>query len=101
SRIGSRRCIRSAARRSARSSCHLGGKLSAGLDHCRHWFTPRTEELPAREAADILGHSRVSQTTDTYVRRNLVSRHAAAVLDALGKRAEKRQHDQKIKTPGL
>ncbi|TWH18545.1 site-specific integrase [Prauserella rugosa] len=68
------------------------------------WFTPRTfrrtvatvltDELPAREAADILGHSRVSQTTDTYVGRNLVSRHAAAVLNALGKTAEKRQDDQ-------
>ncbi|WP_372440465.1 tyrosine-type recombinase/integrase [Prauserella cavernicola] len=58
------------------------------------WFTPRTfrrtvatlvtDVLPAREASDLLGHSRVSQTTDTYVGRKQVSRHPAAVLDALG-----------------
>ena len=58
------------------------------------WFTPRTfrrtvatlvtDALPAREASDLLGHSRVSQTTDTYVGRMAVSRRPADVLDALG-----------------
>jgi integrase len=57
------------------------------------WFTPRTfrrtvatlvtDALPAREASDLLGHSRVSQTTDTYVGRNAPSRRPAVVLGAL------------------
>lgn len=59
------------------------------------WFTPRTfrrtvatlvtDALPAREASDLLGHSRVSQTTDTYVGRGVVSRRPALVLDVLGR----------------
>jgi integrase len=58
------------------------------------WFTPYTlrrtvatlltDKLPAREVSDLLGHSRISQTTDTYVGRKIVSRNPAAVLDALG-----------------
>ncbi|MGW4830355.1 site-specific integrase [Amycolatopsis japonica] len=58
------------------------------------WFTPRTfrrtvatlvtDKLPAREASDMLGHSRVSQTTDTYVGRKAPSRNPAVVLAALG-----------------
>ncbi|MFJ8818231.1 site-specific integrase [Amycolatopsis thermoflava] len=58
------------------------------------WFTPRTfrrtvatlvtDALPAREASDLLGHSRVSQTTDTYVGRHAPSRGPAIVLGALG-----------------
>ncbi|GAA1242005.1 hypothetical protein GCM10009676_29030 [Prauserella halophila] len=58
------------------------------------WFTPRTfrntvatlvtDALPAREASDLLGHWRFSQTTDTYVGRMAVSRRPAEVLDALG-----------------
>ena len=58
------------------------------------WFTPRTfqrtvatlitDALPAREASDLLGHSRVSQTTDTYVGRKIPSRRAAEVLGVLG-----------------
>ncbi|UQS26865.1 tyrosine-type recombinase/integrase [Amycolatopsis thermalba] len=57
------------------------------------WFTPRTfrrtvatlvtDALPAREASDLLGHSRVSQTTDTYIGRNLPSRRPAVVLGVL------------------
>ncbi|HVV09018.1 site-specific integrase [Amycolatopsis sp.] len=57
------------------------------------WFTPRTfrrtvatlvtDALPAREASDLLGHSRVSQTTDTYVGRQAPSRRPAVVLAAL------------------
>jgi integrase len=57
------------------------------------WFTPRTfrrtvatlvtDALPAREASDMLGHSRVSQTTDTYVGRKAPSRNPAVVLAAL------------------
>lgn len=64
----------------------------------RDWFTPRTfrrtvatlvtDVLPVREASDLLGHSRVSQTTDTYVGRKPVSRHVVAVLDALGQGKE-------------
>lgn len=63
------------------------------------WFTPRTfrrtvatlvtDALPAREASDMLGHSRVSQTTDTYVGRKAPSRKPADVLGILG--GEKRQ----------
>ncbi|NKQ55428.1 tyrosine-type recombinase/integrase [Amycolatopsis sp. K13G38] len=59
------------------------------------WFTPRTfrrtvatlvtDALPAREASDLLGHSRVSQTTDTYVGRGSVSRRPAVVLGVLGR----------------
>ena len=58
------------------------------------WFTPRTwrrtvatlltDELPAREASDVLGHSKVSQTTDTYVGRRAPSRRPATVLAVLG-----------------
>lgn len=58
------------------------------------WFTPRTfqrtvatlvaDALPAREASDMLGHSRVSQTTDTYVGRMAPSRKPAEVLRVLG-----------------
>lgn len=58
------------------------------------WFTPRTfrrtvatlvtDALPAREASDMLGHSRVSQTTDTYVGRMVPSRNPADVLEVLG-----------------
>jgi integrase len=58
------------------------------------WFTPRTfrrtvatlvtDALPVREASDLLGHSRVSQTTDTYVGRKAASRKAADVLGVLG-----------------
>ncbi|WP_435583298.1 hypothetical protein [Amycolatopsis thermoflava] len=57
------------------------------------WFTPRTfrrtvatlvtDALQAREASDLLGHSRVSQTTDTHVGRNLPSRRPAVVLGVL------------------
>ena len=57
------------------------------------WFTPRTwrrtvatlltDKLPTREASDVLGHSKVSQTIDTYVGRKAVSRRPAAVLAAL------------------
>lgn len=60
------------------------------------WFTPRTfrrtvatlvtDALPAREASDMLGHSRVSQTTDTYVGRKAPSRKAADVLGVLGEK---------------
>jgi integrase len=42
------------------------------------WFTPYTfrrtvatlltDKLPTREASDLLGHSKISQTTDTYVK---------------------------------
>jgi integrase len=63
------------------------------------WFTPRTfrrtvatlvtDALPAREASDMLGHSRVSQTTDTYVGRKAPSRKPAQVLEALGKNGGK------------
>jgi len=48
------------------------------------WFTPYTlrrtvatlltDKLSAREVSDLLGHSRISQTTDTYVGRKIVSR---------------------------
>lgn len=58
------------------------------------WFTPYTfrrtvatlltDKLPTREASDLLGHSRISQTTDTYVGRKATSRNAADVLAALG-----------------
>lgn len=58
------------------------------------WFTPRTfrrtvatlltDKLPTREASDLLGHSRVSITTDTYVGRKAPSRKPAKVLRALG-----------------
>jgi integrase len=58
------------------------------------WFTPYTfrrtvatlltDQLPAREASDLLGHSKISQTTDTYVGRKLISRNPAHVLGALG-----------------
>lgn len=58
------------------------------------WFTPRTwrrtvatiltDNLPTREASDMLGHSKVSQTTDTYVGRKAPSRRPAMVLEALG-----------------
>ena len=58
------------------------------------WFTPYTfrrtvatlltDKLPAREASDLLGHSRISQTTDTYVGRKITSYRAADVLEALG-----------------
>lgn len=58
------------------------------------WFTPRTfrrtvatvltDALPARYASDLLGHSRVSQTTDTYVGRKAPSRRPAEVLEVLG-----------------
>jgi integrase len=63
------------------------------------WFTPRTfrrtvatlvtDVLPAREASDMLGHSRVSQTTDTYVGRMAPSRKPALVLNVLGKNGSK------------
>jgi integrase len=62
--------------------------------HLGDWFTPRTfrrtvatlvtDQLPAREASDLLGHSKVSQTTDTYVGRKTISRGAAEVLAPLG-----------------
>jgi integrase len=58
------------------------------------WFTPRTwrrtvatiltDHLPAREASDLLGHSKVSQTLNTYVGRKAPSRRPALVLAALG-----------------
>jgi integrase len=64
------------------------------------WFTPYTfrrtvatlvtDELPTREASDLLGHSRLSQTTDVYVGRKAVSRKAAEVLEVLA-RIEKRE----------
>jgi integrase len=65
------------------------------------WFTPYTfrrtvatlltNKLPRREASDLLGHSRISQTTDTYVgRKTIVSRKAAEVLEILAN-AEKRE----------
>jgi integrase len=54
------------------------------------WFTPYTlrrtvatlltDKLPAREVSDLLGHSRISQTTDTYVGRKIISRNPAHVL---------------------
>jgi integrase len=66
------------------------------------WFTPYTfrrtvatlvtDELPTREASDLLGHSRISQTTDTYVGRKAVSRKAAEVLEIFA-RAEEREFD--------
>jgi integrase len=62
-------------------------------------FTPRTfrrtvatlvtDVLPAREASDLLGHSRVSQTTDSYVGRLWYS-----VLSAARLRAVKGHQDQ-------
>lgn len=58
------------------------------------WFTPRTfrrtvatlvtDALPVREASDMLGHSRVSLTSDTYVGRKAPSQKPAAVLHVLG-----------------
>lgn len=75
------------------------------------WFTPRTfrrtvatlvtDALPVREASDPLGHSRVSQTTDTYVGRKAPSRKAADVLGILGKakNGSKWHQDQKSKNP--
>jgi integrase len=58
------------------------------------WFTPYTfrrtvatlltDKLPTREASDLLGHSKISQTTDTYVGRTIISRDVADVLAALG-----------------
>lgn len=58
------------------------------------WFTPYTfrrtvatlltDKLPAREASDLLGHSRISQTTDTYGGRKIISRNVADVLGVLG-----------------
>lgn len=66
------------------------------------WFTPYTfrrtvatlvtDELPTREASDLLGHSRISQTTDTYVGRKIISHKAAEVLEIFA-RAEKREDD--------
>jgi integrase len=57
------------------------------------WFTPYTlrrtvatlltDKLPAREVSDLLGHSRISQTTDTYVGRKIISRNPAHVLSVL------------------
>jgi len=51
------------------------------------WFTPYTfrrtvatlltDKLPTREASDLLGHSKISQTTDTYVGRTIISRDVA------------------------
>lgn len=49
-----------------------------------------TDELPTREASDLLGHARISQTTDTYVSRKAVSRKAAEVLEIFA-RAEERE----------
>jgi integrase len=58
------------------------------------WFTPYTfrrtvatlltDKLTAREASDLLGHSRISQTTDTYVGRKISSRNPTHILSALG-----------------
>jgi integrase len=58
------------------------------------WFTPKTwrrtvgtiltDTLPAREASDVLGHSKVSLTLDIYVGRRAPSRRPAEVLAALG-----------------
>jgi integrase len=58
------------------------------------WFTPYTfrrtvatlltDKLPTREASDLLDHSKISQTTDTYVGRKIISRNVADVLAALG-----------------
>jgi integrase len=62
------------------------------------WFTPRTwrrtvatlltDSLPAREASDVLGHSKVTQTLDTYVGRKSPSRRPAMVLEVLGTTAK-------------
>lgn len=56
------------------------------------WFTPYTlrrtvatlltDKLPAREVSDLLGHSRISQTTDTYVGRKIIW-NPAHILSAL------------------
>jgi hypothetical protein len=43
-----------------------------------------TDKLPTREASDLLGHSKISQTTDTYVGRKIISRNVADVLASLG-----------------
>jgi integrase len=61
--------------------------------HLGNWFTPYTlrrtvatlltDKLPAREVSDLLGHSKISQTTDTYVARQAPSRNPAHVLSAL------------------
>ncbi|WP_370876663.1 tyrosine-type recombinase/integrase [Amycolatopsis thermophila] len=70
------------------------------------WFTPRTfrrtvatlvtEALPAREASDMLGHSRVSQTTDTtsgaWLRPG--SRPKCSACSVGRKTAAKRHQDQ-------
>jgi integrase len=70
------------------------------------WFAPYTfrrtvatlvtDELPTREASDLLGHSRISQTTDTYVGRKAVSRKAAEVLEILARAEEREIHVTKI-----
>jgi integrase len=78
-------------------------------DELGDWFTPRTfrrtvatlltDQLPAREASDMLGHSKVSQTTDTYVGRKMISRRPAEVLAVFGqskkdsKRAPRSEND--------
>jgi integrase len=69
------------------------------------WFTPRTwrrtvatlltGSLPTREASDVLGHSKVSQTIDTYVGRKAVSRRPATVLAALDGRVVARGEQAK------
>jgi hypothetical protein len=49
--------------------------------------TPRTlltDKLFAREVGGLLGHSRLSQTPDTYVGRKIISRSPADALTALG-----------------
>ncbi|SNR79838.1 Site-specific recombinase XerC [Haloechinothrix alba] len=65
------------------------------------WFTPRTfrrtvatlvtDALPVREASDMLGHSRVSITTDSYVGRKAPSRNPADVLDVLGRKGDSKR----------
>jgi integrase len=57
-----------------------------------HGSDPGDRRAPTREASDLLGHSRISQTTDTYVGRKAVSRKAAEVLEIFA-RAEEREFD--------
>jgi hypothetical protein len=47
-----------------------------------------------------LGHSRISQTTDTCVGRKALSRKAAEVLESLARAEEREIHVTKIETDG-
>jgi hypothetical protein len=38
-----------------------------------------TDKLPTREASDLLDHSKISQATDTYVGRKIISWNVADV----------------------